>query len=138
MTAAQVFPSHNDFAYLRVLVKRLDPDLSGATPTQALPGDAGSTSWPSPVVLAPASGPSSAPASRWPRGTPVSSTPAGTIDSGYRGEIKVIAVNHGSEPIGLRRGERIAQLVFQGSASTPCPAPSAPTAGRAPPADQPS
>ena len=38
----------------------------------------------------------------------------GTIDSGYRGEIKVIAVNHGSEPIGLRRGERIAQLVFQG------------------------
>ena len=40
--------------------------------------------------------------------------PAGTIDSGYRGEIKVIAVNHGSEPIGLRRGERIAQLVFQG------------------------
>jgi len=53
MTAAQVFPSHNDVAYLRVLVKRLDPDLSGATPTQALPGDAGSTSWPSPVVLAP-------------------------------------------------------------------------------------
>ena len=26
----------------------------------------------------------------------------------------MIAINHGSEPIGLRRGERIAQLVFQG------------------------
>ena len=53
MTATHVFPSHNDVAYLRVLIKRLDPDLSDATPTQALPGDAGSTSWPSPVVLAP-------------------------------------------------------------------------------------
>jgi dUTP pyrophosphatase len=38
----------------------------------------------------------------------------GTIDSGYRGEIKVIAINHGSVPVELRRGERIAQLVFQG------------------------
>lgn len=35
----------------------------------------------------------------------------GTIDADYRGEVKVILVNHGSEPFVIRRGERIAQLV---------------------------
>ncbi|MDH3442493.1 MAG: dUTP diphosphatase [Deltaproteobacteria bacterium] len=37
----------------------------------------------------------------------------GTIDSDYRGEIQVIAINLGSEPIIVRRGERIAQMVVQ-------------------------
>ena len=36
---------------------------------------------------------------------------AGTIDSDYRGELKVIMINHGDEPFPIRRGERIAQLV---------------------------
>ena len=35
----------------------------------------------------------------------------GTIDSDYRGEVKVILVNHGDEAFHVRRGERIAQLV---------------------------
>lgn len=35
----------------------------------------------------------------------------GTIDSDYRGEVKVILVNLGQEPFAIRRGERIAQLV---------------------------
>lgn len=35
----------------------------------------------------------------------------GTIDSDYRGEVKVILANLGSEPFAVRRGERIAQLV---------------------------
>ena len=35
----------------------------------------------------------------------------GTIDSDYRGEVKVILANLGQEPFGVRRGERIAQLV---------------------------
>ena len=35
----------------------------------------------------------------------------GTIDSDYRGEVKVILVNLGQEPFEIRRGERIAQLV---------------------------
>ena len=35
----------------------------------------------------------------------------GTIDSDYRGEVKVILVNLGHEPFPIRRGERIAQLV---------------------------
>ena len=43
-------------------------------------------------------------------GVTVPNTP-GTIDSDYRGELKVIMINHGSEPFPIRRGERIAQLV---------------------------
>ena len=35
----------------------------------------------------------------------------GTIDHDYRGEVKVILANLGSEPFQVRRGERIAQLV---------------------------
>jgi dUTP pyrophosphatase len=35
----------------------------------------------------------------------------GTIDSDYRGEVKVILANLGSEAFEVRRGERIAQLV---------------------------
>lgn len=35
----------------------------------------------------------------------------GTIDSDFRGECRVILINHGREPFMVRRGERIAQLV---------------------------
>ena len=35
----------------------------------------------------------------------------GTIDSDYRGEVKVILINHGQEAVALSRGERIAQMV---------------------------
>ena len=36
----------------------------------------------------------------------------GTIDSDYRGEICVILVNLGGEPFPVRRGDRVAQIVF--------------------------
>lgn len=36
----------------------------------------------------------------------------GTIDSDYRGEVKVILINHGPEAFTIRRGDRIAQLVI--------------------------
>ena len=36
----------------------------------------------------------------------------GTIDADYRGELKVILINHGQEPFTIRRGERIAQIVI--------------------------
>lgn len=36
----------------------------------------------------------------------------GTIDSDYRGEVKVILINHGAHPFELHRGDRIAQLVI--------------------------
>lgn len=35
----------------------------------------------------------------------------GTIDADYRGEIRVLLINHGAEPVVVQRGERIAQLV---------------------------
>lgn len=37
----------------------------------------------------------------------------GTIDSDYRGEIGVLLINLGQEPVTVRRGDRIAQLVVQ-------------------------
>ena len=37
----------------------------------------------------------------------------GLIDSGYRGELKVLLINHGVAAVGIERGERIAQLVIQ-------------------------
>ncbi len=44
-------------------------------------------------------------------GISVPNTP-GTIDSDYRGELKVILVNHGAEPFEIARGDRVAQLVL--------------------------
>ena len=37
----------------------------------------------------------------------------GTIDSGYRGELKILLINHGNEHLGFLKGDRIAQLVVQ-------------------------
>jgi dUTP pyrophosphatase len=37
----------------------------------------------------------------------------GLIDAGYRGEIKVLLVNHGDAAVTLNRGDRVAQLVLQ-------------------------
>lgn len=36
----------------------------------------------------------------------------GTIDADYRGEVKVILINHGHEMFGVQRGDRIAQMVI--------------------------
>ena len=44
-------------------------------------------------------------------GVTVANAP-GTIDSDYRGELKVILVNLGIEPFEIRRGDRVAQLVL--------------------------
>lgn len=44
-------------------------------------------------------------------GVTVPNTP-GTIDSDYRGELKVILINLGTEPFVIRRGDRVAQLVL--------------------------
>ena len=37
----------------------------------------------------------------------------GTIDMDYRGEIKIIMINHGKKPFVVKRGDRIAQMVIQ-------------------------
>ena len=111
-------------------VVRLDPDLP--LPAYAHPGDAGAdlvtavdvtlgpgerALVPTGVALAVPEGyvalvhPRSGLAAR--HGLSIVNTP-GTIDAGYRGEVKVLLVNHDPrEPIELRRGDRVAQLVFQ-------------------------
>ncbi len=45
-------------------------------------------------------------------GLTVLNTP-GLIDAGYRGEVQVILINHGDEPVSIERGQRIAQLLLQ-------------------------
>jgi len=45
-------------------------------------------------------------------GITVLNTP-GTIDADYRGEIKVVLINHGKEPFTIERGMRIAQMVVE-------------------------
>jgi dUTP pyrophosphatase len=45
------------------------------------------------------------------RGLTVVNAP-GTIDSDYRGELKVLMVNLGADPVIVKRGDRIAQLVI--------------------------
>lgn len=37
----------------------------------------------------------------------------GTIDAGFRGEIKVLLINHGTKAVEIESGQRIAQLVIQ-------------------------
>jgi dUTP pyrophosphatase len=112
---------------MRVLVKRLDPGLP--LPTRAHGGDAGVDLYAAePVRLQPGAratvgtgvavaiprgfaglvAPRSGLAQR--HGLGVVNAP-GVVDAGYRGEIRVILVNHGAEPISLARGERIAQLL---------------------------
>ncbi len=44
-------------------------------------------------------------------GISVPNTP-GTVDSDYRGELKVILINHGTEAFAIARGDRVAQLVL--------------------------
>ena len=44
-------------------------------------------------------------------GITVPNTP-GTIDSDYRGELKVILINHGTQDFAIARGDRVAQLVL--------------------------
>ena len=115
---------------LDVPVSLLSPE--GAVPHYALPGDAGADlTLTEDVELAPLQRavvgtgvavaipegyagfvhPRSGLAAR--HGLGVVNAP-GTIDAGYRGEIKVILVNHDpTHALTLRRGDRIAQLVVQ-------------------------
>ncbi len=37
----------------------------------------------------------------------------GTIDADYRGEVKILIINHGAHPFVVKRGDRIAQVVIQ-------------------------
>ncbi|MCS3878805.1 dUTP diphosphatase [Gordonia amarae] len=111
-------------------LRRLDPDLP--MPTRAHPGDAGVDLYSAvdlelppgrrqlvgtgvavaiPVGMVGLIHPRSGLAAR--TGLSIVNTP-GTIDAGYRGEIKVCLINHDPDtPITIARGDRIAQLVVQ-------------------------
>jgi dUTP pyrophosphatase len=113
-----------------VLLTRIDPEVP--LPNYAHPGDAGAdlvtavdvTMAPGERVLVPTGiaialpngfvafvHPRSGLAAR--HGVSIVNAP-GTIDAGYRGEIKVLLINHDrSEEVVFRRGDRIAQLVVQ-------------------------
>jgi dUTP pyrophosphatase len=115
---------------LKILVQRLDPALP--MPAYALPGDAGAdivaaedlvlapgerAVLPTGLAIAVPDGyaafvhPRSGLAAR--AGLSLVNAP-GTIDSGYRGELRVVVINHDlRQPLHLERGDRIAQLVFQ-------------------------
>jgi dUTP pyrophosphatase len=115
---------------VEVLVRRLDPDLP--LPSRAHPGDAGSDLYlVSDVDLEPGQRavvgtgvaialPAGYAAFVHPRsglaakhGVTIVNAP-GTVDAGYRGEIKVILLNTDIErSVRLHRGDRIAQLVIQ-------------------------
>jgi len=47
----------------------------------------------------------------WKCGVTLLNTP-GTIDSDYRGELKIILINLGQEPFSVKKGDRIAQMVI--------------------------
>jgi dUTP pyrophosphatase len=110
-----------------VPLRRIDPDLP--VPRPARPGDAGADLYsreslslapgerrlvPTGVAVAIPKGhaglvtPRSGLAAR--SGVGIVNTP-GVVDSGYRGELLVALINHGSEPVAIARGDRIAQLL---------------------------
>ncbi|MFF4345395.1 dUTP diphosphatase [Kitasatospora sp. NPDC001540] len=113
-----------------ILIRRLDPEIP--LPAYEHPGDAGAdlrttvdaelapgerTLLPTGISIALPDGyaafvhPRSGLAARC--GVALVNAP-GTVDAGYRGEIKVIVVNlDPKEPVSFKRGDRIAQLVIQ-------------------------
>jgi len=109
-------------------VRRLDPDLP--LPAYAHPGDAGldlhaadaTTLQPGQRALVPCGIAVAVPEGHvglvHPRsglavdhGLTLLNAP-GTIDAGYRGELKVLLINHGDAPVEVRHGQRIAQLLL--------------------------
>jgi dUTP pyrophosphatase len=104
-------------------------DAAGALPEYASAGCAGADLRASePVVLAPGARAAVPTGVRlqippghvglvWPRsGLAVRhgiDTLAGVIDSDYRGEVRVVLVNHGEQPVAIAPGERVAQLLVQ-------------------------
>ena len=115
---------------VEILIRRLDPSVP--LPSYAHPGDAGAdltttvdvhlepgerAMVPTGISIALPDGyvalvhPRSGLAARC--GIPIVNAP-GTVDAGYRGEVKVMLINlDPSEPVSLSKGDRIAQLVVQ-------------------------
>lgn len=111
------------------LVVRVTVDEGGALPTYGSPHAAGADLRASEAVEIPPGGRHAVPTGLhlqlpeghvglvWPRsGLAVRhgiDTLAGVIDCDYRGEVKVVLVNHGEGPFSISKGDRIAQLLIQ-------------------------
>jgi dUTP pyrophosphatase len=114
---------------LEVLIRQLDPDLP--IPDYSHPGDAGAdlvsrvdttlapgqrSLVPTGIALALPAGyvalihPRSGLAVR--HGIGMVNAP-GVVDAGYRGELQVLLINHGTEHVNITRGDRIAQMLIQ-------------------------
>jgi dUTP pyrophosphatase len=101
----------------------------GALPEYGTEGAAGADLRASEAVVIPAGGRAAVPTALrvqippghaglvWPRsGLAVRhgiDTLAGVIDSDYRGEVRVVLVNHGDQPFAIAAGDRVAQLLVQ-------------------------
>ncbi|HVO11923.1 MAG TPA: dUTP diphosphatase [Vicinamibacteria bacterium] len=112
----------------RVIVPAL-VDRGGALPEYASPAAAGADLRASEALVIEAGGRAAVPTGLrlqippghvglvWPRsGLAVRhgiDTLAGVIDSDYRGELRVVLVNHGREPFAVAAGDRVAQLLVQ-------------------------
>jgi dUTP pyrophosphatase len=111
------------------LVLRVLVGAGGALPEYGSEGAAGADLRASEAVVIPPGGRAAVPTALrleippghaglvWPRsGLAVRhgiDTLAGVIDSDYRGEVKVVLVNHGDEPFAIAPGDRIAQILIQ-------------------------
>jgi dUTP pyrophosphatase len=112
----QILPGHDDLGLPEYATERsagLDLKAAVTQPLTLLPGDRGVV--PTGLVMAIPAGyegcvrPRSGLAAK--QGLTLTNAP-GTIDSDYRGEIKVLMINLGREPVTIRRGERVAQLLI--------------------------
>jgi dUTP pyrophosphatase len=112
---------------MQLFIKKLHPDA--IIPKYALPGDAGMDLYASETIvlrpgergLIPTGIAMAIPAGHvalvWDKsGPPLKTglhTLAGVIDETYRGELKIVAINHGNETITLEKGKKVAQLLIQ-------------------------
>lgn len=118
---------------MHLLIKKLHPDA--IIPKFALPGDAGMDLYASETItlqpgergLIPTGLAMAIPKGHvgliWDKGGPPLKTGlhtlAGVVDENFRGELKILAINHGNESIVLEKKKKVAQLLIQPVAQIP-------------------
>ncbi|WP_320055663.1 dUTP diphosphatase [Desulfuromonas thiophila] len=98
--------------YMTDLAAGMDLAAVLDTPLQLLPGERQLVPTGIAIALPPGYEAQVRPRSGWALrdGVTLVNSP-GTIDADYRGEIKVLLINHGNAPVTIVSGDRIAQLV---------------------------
>ena len=127
----QLSSSHEESTEIKVLIRRTQENSDLPLPSYATPGSAGldlRACISQPITLVPGGRalvgtgvavalPAGTEAQIRPRsglaaehGVTLLNSP-GTVDSDYRGEIRLVVVNHGQAPYTIQRGDRIGQMV---------------------------